>query len=1123
MNKIRKYKNVILIFVMMLVMVNIMYSISLAFKISEYNPKAEGYAFSYNDTSAHFKNGTYEPDGGANNNLFCAEHGDKLRRIDTTYKLVDKITIKGNNAKSYYGKEIKNKLTNGRIAYAIHNAENNHERQKIIWYWLDNWMKNVGQLKDKDKKYIGFSKLQGFTVKDGGIEYKNLSEDSKDVIADAKSYADDIDNDKNTSTTAEIKQNNKDNVSVQIEGEHYKIGPINLTFNPKLSSIYVDNQNGETLEEDQYCFLQNGVEISNENVGQIESKKDFYLLVNRSNMTNIKIKARTKKPKGTTIDATIAFFKSVSGKSYQNLVMVDTKSNTFSSKAASVEISVSLTGNLKIQKVDKDNHQMNLDGAKFMVSNMDTGWVYQNADRSINTTWDDIDWENNPPTSFKPGDTINNLPVGRYQITEVGVPNNYEVNENCEFIVYENGKEVTRGNMETYNDSFAAKEIKVGSGTTVNIQIENKQKYISISGYVWKDGTDGKTTSRNNLYYKTDKEDQLLKGVKVRLMRWRKDANGTIYYDPNKDMEEVKSTWTNDNGEYKFEQVEVDDLGRSFVVFEYNGMKYKSIEAIYNATNGSKAVEHNWRNRNTFDSQYSTISSDNNGNSVANNKNNEKIEYDFGSHTATFKGKDDTYNEKFKVSAETNFGNEHKVDGYYLNNEFKPGTGQTSIDNVNLGLCERDLPDLAVQKDVQNVQVEINGYGHTYNYDRKETLEKQNNEDAFNVGVKFGSKYTEGYELPIYESDSNYINEKDPSKELKVYITYKVRLKNQATTIDSKINSLVDYYDSTYEKNGNCDIRINENINDTDKDGKLNSTIEFSKSDYNDKYKKLNINTKGISIGAGETKCIYIQFGLSRTQIASIINDKSEEGRILKNVVEINSYSSYYKGTTNPYGGIDKDSAPGNAVPGDQSTYEDDTDTAPTLKLEVKEARKLTGKVFLDSTNGTLMTGQIREGDGEYKNGEEGIKDITVTLKPINKDPSYDEYSKKTNENGDFTISGFIPNEYEVIYTWGGQELKNGDKITLDKYKGTAYKERERYTLTGPLWYRQNANKRLTDAIDNYEKRQEIDEKYKSIDHTTESIMNNIQNEKMNSTTPKMSIRIENMRKRRKNNYIIIR
>lgn len=1135
MNKIRKYKNVILIFVMMLVMVNIMYSISLAFKISEYDPKGKGYAFSYEDTSAHFKNGTYEPDGGANNNLFCAEHGDKLRSIDTTYKLVDKITIKGNNAKSFYGDEIKNKLTNGRIAYAIHNAENNHERQKIIWYWIDNWMKNVGQLKDKDKKYIGFSKLQGFTVKDGGIKYKNLSKDSKDVIADAKSYADDIDNDKNTSTTAEIKQNNKDKVSVQIEGEHYKIGPINLTFNPKLSSIYVDNQNGETLEEDQYCFLQNGVEISNENVGQIESKKDFYLLVNRSNMTNIKIKARTKKPKGTTIDATIAFFKSVSGKSYQNLVMVDTKSNTFSSKAASVEISVSLTGNLKIEKVDKDNHQMNLDGAKFMVSNMDTGWVYQNADGSINTTWN-VDWKNNPPTSFIPGQTINNLPAGRYQITEVSTPNNYEVNENCKF--YVNGTE--KGNMKRYNDCFATeKEITVGNGTTVNIQIENKQKYIKITGKVWEDVQEGKGLTRNNqldkkehiLGTKTDLNNIWTDNVKVYLKKFERDSNNKLTGRVNT----IGNYTTTRDGFYGFDNVEVKYLEDYFVEFEYNGLTYQCVESgvggLWENQNSSKAIENN---REEFNNKFYSIEKGNTANTgVAKDKtgNNQiGLNYTINNHVAELNDRESYYKEGWNTTSNT-YNAGLNLNNYYkylrgdngFNTDGHPVSKVDEISNVNLGLYKREEPDLAVQKDVQNVQVEINGYGHTYNYDRKETLEKQNNEDAFNVGVKFGSKYTEGYELPIYESDSNYKNEKDPSKELKVYITYKVRLKNQATTIDSKINSLVDYYDSTYEKNGNCDIRINENINDTDKDGKLNSTIEFSKSDYNDKYKKLNINTKGISIGAGETKCIYIQFGLSRTQIASIINDKSEEGRILKNVVEINSYSSYYKGTTNPYGGIDKDSAPGNAVPGDQSTYEDDTDTAPTLKLEVKEARKLTGKVFLDSTNGTLMTGQIREGDGEYKNGEEGIRDITVTLKPINKDPSYDEYSKKTNENGDFTISGFIPNEYEVIYTWGGQELKNGDKITLDKYKGTAYKERERYTLTGPLWYRQNANKRLTDAIDNYEKRQEIDGRYKSIDYTTENIINNIQKEKMDSTTPKMSIRIENMRKRRKNNYIIIR
>lgn len=1109
MNKIRKYKNVILIFIIMLIIVNIMYSISLAsnnFNIKDYKVDSANNGFSYKDTSAHFKNGTYEPDGGANNNLFCAEHGDKLRRVERPYRLVDKITIKGNNAKSFYGNEIKNKLTNGRIAYAIHNAENNHERQKIIWYWLDNWMTNVGKLKDKKGKYI-FDHLDGFTVKSGGIAYKNLSKDSKDVIADAKSYADDIDNDKNTSTTAEIKQNNKDNVSVQIEGEHYKIGPINLTFNPKLSSIYVDNQNGETLEEDQYCFLQNGVEISNENVGQIESKKDFYLLVNRSNMTNIKITARTKKPKGTTIDATIAFFKS-SGASWQNLVMVETKSNTFSSKAASVEIPVSLTGSLQIQKVDKNNHNIKLGGVGFTLKNSDGKYVDSNGQIT--------DTETTLYTDEYGNRTISNIPIGSYTFTETINPHY--------------GYEVTPESI-TIN-------IQGGQNSKV---VENEQKYIKITGKVWEDVQEGKGSTRNNqldekehiLGTKKDLNNIWTDNVKVYLKKFERDSNNKLTGRVNT----IGNYTTTRDGFYGFDNVEVKYLEDYFVEFEYNGLTYQCVNSgiggLWENKNSSKAGE-DAKSRENLNNKFSIIEnggSANKGVAKDPTENNKiGLDYTINDHVATLNGRKDYYKEGWNTTSNTynaglNLNNYYKYlrgdNGFNTNGH--PVSKVDEISNVNLGLYKREEPDLAVQKDVQNVQVEINGYGHTYNYDRKETLEKQNNEDAFNVGVKFGSKYTEGYELPIYESDSNYINEKDPSKELKVYITYKVRLKNQATTIDSKINSLVDYYDSTYEKNGNCDIRINENINDTDKDGKLNSTIEFSKSDYNDKYKKLNINTKGISIGAGETKCIYIQFGLSRTQIASIINDKSEEDRILKNVVEINSYSSYYKGTTNPYGGIDKDSAPGNAVPGDQSTYEDDTDTAPTLKLEVKEARKLTGKVFLDSTNGTLMTGQIREGDGEYKDGEEGIKDITVTLKPINKDPSYDEYSKKTNENGDFTISGFIPNEYEVIYTWGGQELKNGDKITLDKYKGTAYKERERYTLTGPLWYRQNANKRLTDAIDNYEKRQEIDGRYKSIDHNTENIINSIQNEEMSSTTPKMSIRIENMRKRRKNNYIIIR
>lgn len=769
MNEIRKYKNVILIFVIMIIIVNIMNSSSMAFNIKNYSPGDESYAFSYNDTSAHFKEGTYSPDGGANNNLFCAEHGDKLRSIDTSYDLVDKITITGNNAKSYYKNEIKGKLTNGRIAYAIHNAENNHERQKLIWYWLDNWMKNVGQLKDKDDKYIGFSKLKGFTVKDGGIEYKNLSKDSKEVIADAKSYADDIDNDKNTSTTAEIKQNNKDKVSVQIEGEHYKIGPINLTFNPKLSSIYVENQNGETLEENQYCFEQDKVEISNENVGQIESKKDFYLLVNRSNMTNIKITARTKKPKGTVVQATMAFFKSKSGTTYQNLVMVDTKSNTFSSKAASVEIPVSLTGSLQIEKVDADNSNLKMANVGFKVQNVDTGgWV--KADSSLGSFEE--------AKTFMTGadgktEVIPNLLIGNYKPVETVNPYS--------------GYEDTNANLTQY----------VSAGTTQTATViskTNKHVNTSISGYVWVDGEVGKTASMNGTFDKDKNEGK--EGVTV-----------ALWYIGRDKAEQIKVTGS--DGKYVFNDVKVDDLPYLYIDFYYNGITYATVNPNpsayqYNADGtkvfidaGTKAVENSGLREN-LNNKFGNIT--NNYMSQNSIKINDEVTNDTLGYSR------DTVNHKSTVSydgidttvwarAGANPGlfgadsvwlslcNDFSLTGRFEEIKAVDPFVANGIENVNLGLKIREKPNMSVLKDIERVKLSINGYNHIYNYDTR-YQKYGNNPGGLNVGVKFGNEYgSMAYTRPIYKSDYTYENPKDRSKELQVYITYKIMIYNNTTTL----------------------------------------------------------------------------------------------------------------------------------------------------------------------------------------------------------------------------------------------------------------------------------------------------------------------------------------------------
>ena len=774
MNEIRKYKNVILIFVIMIIIVNIMNSSSMAFNIKNYSPGDERYAFSYNDTSAHFKEGTYNPDGGADNNLFCAEHGDKLRSVDRPYRLVDKITIKGNNAKSFYGNEIKNKLTNGRIAYAIHNAENNHERQKIIWYWLDNWMTNVGKLKDKKGKYI-FDHLDGFTVKSGGIAYKNLSKDSKEVIADAKSYADDIDNNNNTSTTAKITQKNKDKVNVTIEGYHYKIGPINLEFNPKLSSIYVENQNGETLEEDQYCFLQNGVEISNENVGQIESKKDFYLLVNRSNMTNIKITARTKKPKGTTIDATIAFFKS-SGESWQNLVMVETKSNTFSSKAASVEISVPLTGSLQIEKVDADNSNFKMANVGFKVQNVDTGgWV--KADSSLGSFEE--------AKTFMTGadgktEVIPNLQIGNYKPVETVNPYSGYIDTNPDLTQY------------------------VSAGTTQNVTVAsktNKHEYTSISGYVWVDGEVGKTTSMNGTFDTEEGKN----GIRVGL--W--DHRGDILVDEMDTKTTIDSNGQTINGKYQFDNVKVDDLAYLYVDFYYDGITYATVNPNpsayqYNADGtkvfidaGTKAVENSGLREN-LNNKFGNITNNymsQNSIKINDGVTNDILGYsrDTANHksTVSYAGIDTTVwaraganPEAFKGdSAGLSLCNDFSLTGRFEEIKAVDPFVANGIENVNLGLKVREKPNMSVLKDIERVKLSINGYNHIYNYDTR-YQKYGNNPGGLNVGVKFGNEYgSMAYTRPIYKSDYTYENPKDRSKELQVYITYKIMIYNNTTTL----------------------------------------------------------------------------------------------------------------------------------------------------------------------------------------------------------------------------------------------------------------------------------------------------------------------------------------------------
>ena len=590
---------------------------------------------------------------------------------------------------------------------------------------------------------------------------------------------------------------------------------------------------------------------------------------------------------------------------------------------------------------------------------------------------------------------------------------------------------------------------------------------VKLSGYVWVDKQDQKAWVRNDLYKddEFDTNDILLDGVTVRL----KDRTTG---------ETVMETKTSNDGAYMFEDVIVEKLDDYYIEFEYDGLTYTNVTPHLKADNGSKSVE-NANERETFNNNFSvvegsTLDTGYTRDTAGNEKHQLSYNFDALEHKSTL-----INNGQYTITANTDVANFILTDYYE--------SGQEEIKYINLGLYEREQPDMAIAKDIENVRVTVNGYEHTYEYAQRFNHPENYGGEGFNVGVKFGEKYAaEPYKRAIYESDYEYINEDDKSKELQVYITYKIALKNESTNLIAQINSIVDYYDSRYTI-----IGIGTGL---DEKGNVTGNLTYQDGTYNDNYNKVIItnNTRldpQTSTLDADNGNIYVQFKLGRESVINVLNGQEN----LDNVVEINSYSVFDQ-DGKVYAGIDKDSNPGVCNPEDKTTYEDDTDASLALQLEVADAREMTGKVFLDSTSGELMTGQVRQGSGIYEDGEIGIEGVDITL--TENTGTGKVYTAKTDSNGDFYISGYIPGEYTLTYTWGDETY------TVQNYKGTIYNSQR--DQNNKQWYKQDVDIRYTDAIDDYNQRQNIDEEIKDIKNNTQTTI-----DKMNSTTPTMGIGVE--------------
>lgn len=637
--------------------------------------------------------------------------------------------------------------------------------------------------------------------------------------------------------------------------------------------------------------------------------------------------------------------------------------------------------------------------------------------------------------------------------------------------------------------------------TVTKVTFNNTRKYIKLSGYVWEDMVSGKQSTRDNLYNDdSDKEknDKLVANVKVRL----KDKDGSYVKFKTEDGKMVDEILTDSNGSYRMVDVLIDKLKDYYVEFEYNGMSYQSVATDLYKANGSKATDANTREE--FNNKYATIS-----NNQSANKSGQKtynLRYKSENHTSTliygdnpvygYEGQNFPINnvdQQYIMRANTrdaylaDKNSQYKYTGY-LTDRYSEETirkqAVEEIDNINLGLYERERPDLALIEDVESARLTLNGYEHTYKYAQRFENTAETG-DGFNVAVKFGNKYgSASYTRNIYSADVVYNKQPGNSGRLQAYVTYKIAIRNESTNLYAKINSIVNYFDANY------DISSVKNSD--------NKALQYQvNQNYGTKngYKRVIINTNE-NVENQKENYVYIEYKLNNSALNSVLNQKVT----LNSVTEINSYSVYSDDKyTQSYAGIDQDSNPGSATPIDRNSYEDDTDSAPSFILDVQEGRVIKGTVWEDEAIDALLRKsgyeKERKGDGVYQKAKENVvKNVQVELLQVGEDEKltaaslyqFDKASKSENvklakettaTNGSYEFSGVIPGNYVIKYTYGDSSVifdvkgKQIDTVKARYYKSTIYRNGKESNVGSDdgLWYREETGDkapRWSDARD---------------------------------------------------------
>ena len=767
-------------------------------------------------------------------------------------------------------------------------------------------------------------------------------------------------------------------------------------------------------------------------------------------------------------------------------------------------------GDFKVTKKDKDTGSTSLGGEplndigfKIYIQKNGKKYYLRNAEIS-KYSYNDFnveEWDKGSAKEFKTSGNaqfkINNLPVWNgseqltYYVEESSLPEKWQ---------------------EYYKLKATPDSTQIINGKNTDLSVLNKQIYIQVSGYVWEDmpATEGKEELRNDLY-DADRKEPLIEGITVRL---NSTKDGTI-----------QTTKTDKNGNYKFKKVEIDKLPNTYIEFEYNGLKYQSV-AYHNQDNGSKAIEGD-TTRDNFNNQYASITGGNakgttttgySRNATGTVMNN--LTYTNGKYASELVGNTGYTVESAANSVKAQNGSTGasiKATTSAANHSLATWSeGVVKLENINLGIYKRQQSDMKIATDLKDIGLTFNGYNHTYTYNKRTAkqgidifseLQKWNKTDEQKVNEN--DQYPRKYETSIYknyayasasEGDKNGNGKIDDKYKLKMYLNYKIEIKNSSSVYMSA-NEIARYYNNILTYSSSYYI---------DKNGNKHDITWNEKADANG-YKQIRTTGLGnVKIEPGSSLTVYLTLQI-KDDIIKEFGLGSRIDAIGQGVTEITSYSNYTS-DGKYYAAIDKNSAPDNIKLGDINTYEDDTDSAPELKITLKEPKTITGYVFEDKTSDDLLTNQERKGNGKFDNGENAVGKVKVEL--IEQTNGKEAYiypnavselnlnavpaTYTTKANGYYEFVGVVPGKYYIKYTYSNGSVvykgTNEVKVSTQDYKSTiissktlrdAYGDTEVDDLgsvnNNDRWYQDTNIETYSTAVDDYATRKSINNTYSTI------------------------------------------